>query len=281
METKRKIYYFSGTGNSLRAATVLAQALGQTEIVSMRCDPAEVSAADAETVGFVFPVYHWTLCDPVREFVSRLEINPRAYVFAVSTPSFINGYAFEVLDGLLRKKGVKLQYSERVFSVANFCIVYPPFPNPKRRVPATERKLAKISARLRERATNVYAKAGWLTRKIYPRMMPKYRAVQAEVDRGFYADETCLSCGVCARVCPKKNIVMENGRPAFIHRCSSCMACVCYCPVYALQYRMPPEQLRQFSTLFTRAMKLPARRLRYHNPYVTAADLMADRKWIE
>ena len=276
-----RIYYFSGTGNSMRAAAVIAQALGNTEIISMRCNPSEVSAADSDVVGFIFPVYHWTLCEAVQNFISALEINPNAYIFAVSTPSFINGFSFEALNKLLAEKGASLKYAKRLFSVANLCIVYPPFPSPKLRVPATERNLAKISRMVNKKASNKYAKAGWLTRLIYPKMMPKYRAIQAEVDKGFFVSDACISCGVCSRVCPKKNITIENSRPVFLHNCSCCMACVCYCPKKAIKYRLPPEQLQKINTPFMRIMRLPDNRKRYRNPYISANDLMADRKYFE
>lgn len=276
-----KIYYFSGTGNSMRAATVIAQGLGNTEIISMRCNPSDVPAADSSIIGFVFPVYHWTICEAIQDFISELAINPNAYIFAVSTPSFINGFSFEVLDELLQRKGARLQYAERVFSVANLCIVYPPFPFPKLRVPATERRLIRVVRRIREKATNVYAKAGWLTRLIYPKMMPKYRAIQAEVDKGFSVSDDCIACGVCSKVCPKSNIVMENSGPVFLHNCSCCMACISFCPKKAIKYHLPPEQLQKINTPFMRMMKLPDRRTRYHNPHVTATDLMVDRKYID
>jgi flavodoxin len=55
---KRIIYYFSGTGNSMRAAYRIAEALTDTEIISMRCNPSEVPATDADVIGFVFPVFY-------------------------------------------------------------------------------------------------------------------------------------------------------------------------------------------------------------------------------
>ena len=73
-----RIYYFTGTGNSMRAARVIANRLGHTEIVSMRADPAEYPATDCEIVGFVFPVYHWTMPAPAVSFVENLYIDPKA-----------------------------------------------------------------------------------------------------------------------------------------------------------------------------------------------------------
>lgn len=278
---KKVIYYFSGTGNSYRVAARVAEVLHDTEIISMRCNPQDVSAADAEIIGFVFPVYHWTICEAIQDFISGLEVNPNAYIFAVSTPSFINGFSFEALDELLQEKGAKLQYAMRIFSVANLCLVYPPFPSPKLRIPATERRITKIAGMIQKKATNDYARAGVLTRIIYPRMMPKYRDIQAEIDKGFSISADCISCGICSKVCPKKNIEMQDSKPVFLHNCSCCMACVSYCPKKAIKYHMPQEQLEKINTPFTRIMKLPDRRKRYHNPYVSANDLAADRRYIE
>ena len=41
---KKRIYYFTGTGNSMRAARVIANKLGDVEIVSMRMNPMNVPA---------------------------------------------------------------------------------------------------------------------------------------------------------------------------------------------------------------------------------------------
>lgn len=44
------IYYFSGTGNSLRAARIIAQKIGGAKLFSMRSDPADIPAEKAEKI---------------------------------------------------------------------------------------------------------------------------------------------------------------------------------------------------------------------------------------
>ncbi len=96
-------------GNSMRAASPIVAALTNTEIISMRFNPSEVPSAKANMIGFVFPVYHWTMPEAVVRFIKGLMINPSAYIFAVSTPGFINGHSFEVLDGILKEKNTSIR----------------------------------------------------------------------------------------------------------------------------------------------------------------------------
>lgn len=137
----KKIYYFTGTGNSMRAATKIAERLGHTEIISMRTDPSTVPATDCDVIGFVYPVYHWTMPDAAVKFIEQLDINPNAYIFVIAMPSFIVGEACERLEKILEHKKAKLSYGEKVNSVANYMLVYPPIPFPKLTVPKTEKKL--------------------------------------------------------------------------------------------------------------------------------------------
>jgi ferredoxin len=277
---KKVIYYFSGTGNSMRAAVRIAAALTDTEIISMRCKPSDVPAIEAERIGFVFPVYHWTMPEAAIRFVKGLRINPEAYIFAVSTPGFINGHSFEVLDSILREKGAALSYGKILYSVANLAVAYPPMPFPKIRVPKAEKRLSAISEEIVERKICKYPKAFALTRMLYPSVMPKYRKILNEADKGFIITDKCVSCGICAKVCPCKNIVLENGKPSFRHQCNFCMSCVAYCPKGAFDYVVSPEMKEKYSYPLIKMMKLPDRRKRYHNPFITAADIAADRKYI-
>lgn len=70
---RRIIYYFSGTGNGLRAATVIAERIGGAELINVRCDPQEVPARDAEMIGFVCPVYEWDVPGTFKNLPSKAD----------------------------------------------------------------------------------------------------------------------------------------------------------------------------------------------------------------
>jgi formate hydrogenlyase subunit 6/NADH:ubiquinone oxidoreductase subunit I/flavodoxin len=277
---KKVIYYFSGTGNSMRAAYRIAAALTDTEIISMRCDLCEYSATNADIIGFVFPVYYWTMPETAVRFVKNLQINPNAYIFAISTAAGINGHSFEVLDEILKEKGTTLSYGKILYSVGNAMVSYPPMPFPKLWVPKMEKNLTAISVDITRMKTRKYPKASALTRIMYPSAV-KYINALHEADKGFVVTDKCVSCGTCARVCPCKNIVMENGKPSFKHRCNFCMSCVAYCPVWAINYGVSPELKEKQNDFLFKNGKLTSKRKRYHNPFVSASDISTNRKYIK
>ena len=55
-------------------------------------------------------------------------------------------------------------------------------------------------------------------------------------DKPFFANDDCISCGKCAKVCPLQNITMEYGHPHWNGNCNTCDACYHYCPQHAIQY---------------------------------------------
>ncbi|HOO79331.1 MAG TPA: EFR1 family ferrodoxin [Lachnospiraceae bacterium] len=286
MMMRKVIYYFTGTGNSLRAAKKIAERLGDTELISMRNPPEEVSAKEYDVIGFIYPVYHWTMPEPVVQFVEKLSMNKNAYVFVVTMPSFVNGHASEKLEEILKKKEIMISYGAKVNGVANYVIVYSPMPSPKWVVPRTERKISKIAEEIANRKVKKIPRASAYIRKKYPKVMPSYKVLQVYADIPFTVSKACISCGLCSRVCPVENISIVDGKPTFLHHCAQCMACVCYCPKRAIGYKISKEDMEQLNDIaenvsVIKLMGLPDKRTLYHNPYITAADLTKNHFVIE
>lgn len=141
---KRIIYYFTGTGNSLRTARIIASEIGGAKLVSMRGNPEDTPAADADMIGFICPVYEWDVPETVKTFVERLAVNPEAYTFMVATYVAVHGRCFETISAALLKKGGRLHYGKALPCVASQCIAYEPFPPERIMVPLAERKSKRI-----------------------------------------------------------------------------------------------------------------------------------------
>ena len=275
---KCRIYYFTGTGNSLRAAEKIAEELGGAELVSMRCDPHDVPADECDMIGFVYPVYHWTAPSPVVQFIGRLKINTKAYIFAVANPSLVCGFACERVAALLRKKGAELSYGNMINSVANYVIVYPPVPPAKLAVPFMERRAEKIAAEIAQRKRRAYPRANMFIRMRYKRFMLPYKELQKYSDYPFTVSDECIGCGICSKVCPCNNIEMKDRHPGFLHHCANCMACVTSCPKRAIGYEIKAGDAELLDasgsrTPIVKIMGLPAKRKLYRNPYITVQQL--------
>lgn len=277
---KKVIYYFSGTGNSFRAATVIAEKLGGAEIVNVRCDPKEVSAEDADVIGFVCPVYEWNIPAAFGKFIYKLKVNPKAYIFMAATYIAVVGKSFETVERILRKKGAHLSYGKALRCVASQCIAYPPFPPEKIMIPFMEKQMAKAGEEINLRMRRAFPRAPKIVRKRYKKVMGPYLAIENEYDKGFFTNEKCTGCGTCARVCPTRNITLSEKRPVWNHNCHGCNACVAYCPTKAIQFKRP-KAYDELGTVVSKMLRLPENRKRYHHPMIKAKDLMCDKKQID
>ena len=276
---KNIIFYFSGTGNSLRAATKIAEMIGGAELINVRCDPRSVSAEDADMIGFVCPVYEWDVPGRVKEFIEQIKINPNAYIFMAATYIAVLGKSFETVDTILNQKGAHLNYGRALRCVASQCIAYPPFPPEKIMIPYMEKQMEAAGREISQKIQKDYPRMSPLTRKRYKKVMGPYMEVEAEYDKGFYTDNKCSGCGTCAKLCPTKNISMQDKKPVWNHNCHGCNACVVFCPAKAIQFKTP-QAYKELGTIVSKMLCLPVKRKRYHHPMIKAKDLMNDRKII-
>ena len=88
MSDASRIFWFSGTGNSLYAAKCLSAELGDIKLERITGEsPTGAVGGKGEKVGFVFPSYYCDIPRAVRTFIEKLEIMPdisiRKYVVAV------------------------------------------------------------------------------------------------------------------------------------------------------------------------------------------------------
>ena len=271
---KKVIYCFSGTGNSLNAAKIIAAQIGGASIVSVKKGTVSELAADADVVGFICPVYEWDIPETMKDFAETLTVNDKAYTFMVATYIAVHGRCFETMDAILRQKGTQLHYGKALRCVASQCVAYEPFPNPRWMVPLSDRHARKIGRQIAVMRSNRFPRMSPVTRKLYGKMMTPFMNVRHEYDKGFFTSDKCVGCGLCSRLCPCKNITMSDKHPVWNHSCIGCNACVVYCPHKAIMFETP-EAYRNLDNVVSRRLGLPDKRTRYHNPHITAKDIIS------
>lgn len=251
------IYYFTGTGNSLQIARQLQKQLKDSKIESMAKEPPVQSVGGPEEIiGFVFPVYYWGPPRIVKRFTEKLDISKGTYCFAVINYGRFKIDTLSLLDDVLKEKGAELSYGAGIRLPGNYIVNYDS-KSPEEINKITEeatiqiKKIAKDIEKKEVRPIKRFLTgiSRWGNGLIYKNI--------ENFDEKFIVTENCTSCGLCRDICPVQNIKLVNQKPTWFHHCERCMACIQWCPVEAIQYGQKTVERR-----------------RYHNPHVTAEDIV-------
>ena len=229
------IFYFTGTGNSLFAAQTLAHE--GDEVISMieavRSKTFHYTLKEGEKLGFVFPVYFYTVSDPVLELVRHLTVENAGFVYAVIPCGASIGAAGGFLKSELKKRGLELQRLDALV-VPDGALIFYDIDAPEKmeqQLDAATKELASIKRAVDRREGNSI-KGSPIAGKIG---LAAYHACMST--KAFYADSKCIGCGKCASICPSGAIEMVGGRPVWTKsKCLKCCGCLGRCPVSAIQY---------------------------------------------
>ncbi|MBO6040897.1 MAG: EFR1 family ferrodoxin, partial [Oscillospiraceae bacterium] len=187
------IFYFTGTGNSLYAAKALAH---DGEALISMIDAAREKAFrytlyDNEALGFVFPVYFYTVSDPVLEFVRNLTVENASFVYAVIPCGAGIGPAGGFLKSELKKRGLALQRVDALI-VPDGALIFYERGHPEKmqaQLQASTMEIVSFRRAIERREANKIsgsATAGKLGLAAYHACMST---------RKFYADDKCIHCG--------------------------------------------------------------------------------------
>lgn len=261
------IFYFTGTGNSLKAGKDIANELSSSDIFPMVNFDGNLRAY--ERIGFVFPVYAGGLPNAVRYFFNRLNLNENmnSYYFAVATcgtdplrlcdtfrpvlkGKMINvGYGNSIFDikDILQSKGVKLNYGNRIVAYSNNILLHSMDGDIMVTIEKA-RQAAEFIGREVNKKTN---RVTFQNRFFYKLMNSIFRKTVNDTDKSFNVNSNCNSCNLCSKICPARNISIENGKHIFLHKCEQCIACIQWCPKQAINYK-----------------NITKNRKRYHHPEI-------------
>lgn len=247
-----KLYYFSATGNSFTTARRLAAQLEDCTLVPVASTRNLTKVIEYDTVvGFVFPVYYGNMPWPVREMIAKMVFQPDTYVFIVTTWRGHAGAVANRMDQLLRTRGQKLTLSLGIPMPGN-SFINPPEVDQKY-LAAQDENIAALLDAIRSREARDYAE---------PNLLPQTPIDYPNNFRGIIAEDHCIGCGTCAKVCPMNNIAIVDGKAVIGDDCSTCLACFHWCPVKAI-WMSKQENI--------------ARRDVYRHPDVTLQDIIAQK----
>ena len=254
------LYYFSGTGNSLKTAMDLAARLQDTELIPMaKVWQQDHIVTDTENIGFIFPLYFFGLPDIVSKFIKKIELEKASYIFSVVTRGgSVRGCAIYQLQTLLKKKERKLNAAFNINMPDNYILIHDTGSEEKHKkiFEKAERKIAKVAKVVKENRNKV-EKDVFLLEQIFL-LVNKWCLKKVHMwDEKFHADDNCNFCGICEKICPVSNITLIEGKPQWQHKCQQCLACIHFCPEKAIQYGNKTKK-----------------RKRYHHPDIKVKDII-------
>lgn len=230
------ILYFTGTGNSRWVAERLAEATHDAAIFSiadcLKRGALPEGLADAEKVGVVFPIHSWYAPRVVVDFLVGLRLPRCRYRYAVCT------CGDDVGKGMSRL--AKHFPLDAAWSVAMPNTYIPMFNLDgdvlcRQKIADARRLIASMAEAvlLQQKVWHVHeGSTAWL--KTYL-VNPLFARLVISSEK-FHVDEGCISCGMCGKSCPVRNILLLEGHPVWGKQCIHCMACVHVCPQKVIQY---------------------------------------------
>lgn len=232
------VVYFSGTGNSRYAAKLISSALGDEVIDSSSYIKNGIAAEliSAKPWVFVAPIYAWSFPKVFGDFIRSGCFSGNKNAYFVLTCGADMGAAWDKTEALCAEVGLSHMGTYPCVMPDNYVAMFSA-PEPEK----AEKIIAKAEVGLFEIAKKI-GQGERLSRPsngFFGRV--KTGAVNSAFskfyisDKKFIAKENCISCGKCADVCPLGNITMENGAPKWNGNCAQCMACICSCPVEAIE----------------------------------------------
>ena len=233
------ILYFSGTGNSNYVAKRIADALGD-EILNLndRIKSGDTSPVETgEQVIIVTPTYAWRIPRVVRDWLLKTELRGAKRAWFVMTCGSEIGNANKYNGDLCAEKASSCMGTAQIVMPENYIAMFsaPQADKARQIVAKAEPNIDCVIASIQSNQPFAPTRNNLYDRLMSGPVNPIFYKFFVKAD-AFTVSEACIGCGQCAKLCPMNNVTLKDGKPVWSKVCTHCMACICYCPVSAIEY---------------------------------------------
>ena len=237
---KIKLYYFTGTGNSLAIARDIGREFMHAELIFM----PKLMGADQEMdiagdiIGFVFPVYFARPPTFIREFIQKARFGDKSYIFAVVNGGGLFGRTLHLFNGLLQQKGISLDTGFLIGMPGN----HPKVASMQHKSPEAHYQAAavkiktivqQVKAKKPGKLESKWASLGHIIALTAFRK-PYRLSLAKKLDFAYWVNDNCIQCSNCERICPMQNITDSQTKPRWHNNCINCTACYHHCTSKAI-----------------------------------------------
>jgi ferredoxin len=257
-----QIVYYTGTGNTLRALSIIAGELGNAGWTVSMTDMGTGSVPPAPGQGDMlilgFPTLGFSPPASVPEYIARLprpaSATPEAETSTQAHAAIVcacgssltksgritggwSGTASMAAAAALGKRGYATLASADISYTENWTQMGDTHDGKTRKAmtAAGDAEAKTFGADLAAGRFRVVRRgfagkafgipAGWIFPKLARRVLARL----------YVADSSCTGCGLCAKICPAAAIGMRAGRPSWNLKCTACNRCINACPSRSIQ----------------------------------------------
>ena len=231
--------YFSGTGNTEHCVKKLVSLLdGAADCCAMESEGAEGAMEANEFIVFGYPTQYSNAPLFVRDFIkSHGQLWRGKKILCMATMGLFSGDGAGCSARLFRKYGAEVVGGLHIHMPDAVCdskALKKSLEENRKIVLAADQKLERAAAGI---GAGVYPQEGlnfWYHMAgLFGQRLWFYGKTQHYSDR-LKINGDCVGCGMCAGLCPMKNIRMVDGRPVPGGHCTMCYRCISSCPKQAI-----------------------------------------------
>lgn len=239
------ILYYSGTGNSRYAASILSQEAGG-ELICMNdlmrsriIEPenARFDFASAEPFVIVCPTYCWRVPRVVEKFLRESRFSGSKEIYFFLTCGGSTAAAAKYTEKLAVELGLTFRGLDSVVMPENYIAMFdsPSFDDAQATIRAAVSKIESVG-RMIKFGRSIEDSNGGTGLKAFPSLLNSQFYKHSVSDKKFRVKDNCIGCRQCAAVCPMVNITIEDSKPVWHGNCTHCMGCISICPEEAIEY---------------------------------------------
>lgn len=231
--------YFSGTGNTKHCVEKLVGLLDSTtKTIPLESDSAIKAIRQNDVIVLGYPIQYSNAPYLVRDFIRQnSEVWNGKKVFCVATMGLFSGDGAGCTARLLKKYGATILGGLHIKMPDSVCdnkLLKKTIEQNREIVRQADKKIE--SAALKMKQGN-YPQEGLSfishMRGLFGQRLWYYRKTTGYTDK-LKINENCIGCGLCASLCPMRNITMVGGKAVPDKKCTMCYRCISHCPQKAI-----------------------------------------------